>query len=181
MIYRRCCGKTKPNEIPSPRFWASTLQKLYSERHESIPLNSDIQKVYSSFKTIKIYRFPSQNAFGLIRYLPDHMLCTIHSKAPHLKNHLDTSVVFNPTQPALASNNTTLEKNKHVSSKGREKHIAKQKVSPRKSILEREPELVNPLKRIHKSSFNLTLGHRLPHPATLPKYPLKLQNHLHTA
>lgn len=44
----------------------------------------------------------------------------------------------------------------------------------------REPKLVHPLNRIHKSTFDLILGLNLPHPATFPKYPLKFQNDIYT-
>lgn len=41
-VFRKFAVKRKPNEIYSPRLWALTMQQLYSERREAIPLNSDI-------------------------------------------------------------------------------------------------------------------------------------------
>ena len=72
--------KRKPNKISILIFWAHTLQKLYSRRSEAIPLNSEIRRVYCSFKTIKTYRLLIQSTFGPIRCLPEHMLSTVPSK-----------------------------------------------------------------------------------------------------
>lgn len=47
--------KRKLNEIPSPILWALILQKLYPKRNEAIKLNSNVQEVYYSFKTIKAH------------------------------------------------------------------------------------------------------------------------------
>lgn len=95
--------KKKLNEILSLRFWALALQQLIFERHEAIPLNSDIWEVYCSFNTIKT----SKNSFGPIRQLLEHMLAIVPSESPHLKQHLEISVVFDPTQPAPISESTS--------------------------------------------------------------------------
>lgn len=99
--FRNFVVKGKLNEIPSPRFWALDLQLICSEIHEAISLKSDIREVYSSFKNIKTYMLPSQTIFGHIRRVPHYMLSIIPSNSPHLKHHLKTSVVFNPTKPVL--------------------------------------------------------------------------------
>lgn len=66
-----------------------------------------------------MYRLPSENDFGPIRCLPGHMLCNIPSKSPHFKNHLETSVMFDLTQPALVSDDTTSEEDRDAALEGR--------------------------------------------------------------
>ena len=69
----------KLNEISSPRFWALTLQQIYSDKGEPIPLTSDPPEVYFTFKLIKSYHLSSQTSFGPIRHLHQHMFGTLPS------------------------------------------------------------------------------------------------------
>lgn len=64
----------KSNEISSSRFWALTLQQIYTERCGLVPLMSDPPEVYYTFKFIKTYHLPKHFSFGPIRLLPQHML-----------------------------------------------------------------------------------------------------------
>ena len=51
--------KRKPHEISSHVFWALILQKLYKERQEPIPINTEPKEVFLSFKAIERYRLPN--------------------------------------------------------------------------------------------------------------------------
>nr|KAJ0190283.1 hypothetical protein LSAT_V11C800417130 [Lactuca sativa] len=46
----------KTHEISSPRFWALTIQQLYKEINEPIPISTIPEEVLLTFKTIKSYR-----------------------------------------------------------------------------------------------------------------------------
>ena len=69
--------KMKPQEISSPRFWALTLQQMYRERQEHIPITTKSKELFLSFKTIKTYRLLNQSSFEPTRRLPQHMLATL--------------------------------------------------------------------------------------------------------
>lgn len=122
--------KRKPNEISSSRLWALTLEQLYDEGLESIPLNSDLKEVCYSFKAIKTYRLPNQFTFKPICCLPQHMLAAVSSDSLYLKHYLATSVVYEPTQCTPISYDQPSDVNKPIFIGGRKKKMAKQKASP---------------------------------------------------
>lgn len=130
--FRKIAIKRKPNEISSPRIWALTIQQLYKERSEPIPVATILKEVYVTFKTIKHYLIPDQSSFRPIRHLHEHMLDIIPSGSINLKHHLETSVVYDSTQPAPISIEPTPEMAKHTSSGGKKKKSAKRKTSPSK-------------------------------------------------
>ena len=66
---------------------------------------------------------PNQPRFEAVRCLPQHMLSTITSDSPDLKHHLETSVVFDPMQPALVSDDLALKENIPTTLEGRKKLI----------------------------------------------------------
>ena len=115
------------NEIPSLRFWALTLQQLYSEHHEEIMLSSYIPKVYCTFKAIQTFRFLNQSSFGPVRRLPQHMLDVIPSDSLIKKFHLETLVLADLLNTTSIVDEQPSKVNRPTTSGFRQKKIAKKR------------------------------------------------------
>ena len=132
--------KRKPNEISSPIFWGLTIEQIFKELNVPISVSTIPPKVCVSFKLVKSYRILDQSSFSLVRQLMDNVLALIPSGSPFLKHHLETSVVFDPTQPAPVSVEPISEEATHTMSGPMVKKPAKQKASPTKPKPKRKPK-----------------------------------------
>ena len=128
--FRKFAINHKPHEISSPEFWALTIQQFYKECREPILINMILEEVFLSFKTIKSYSLLDQKSFGPIKRLLQHMLALILSESLYLKQHLETSIVFDPMLSTHVSFEPISDKGKAGSSRGNKKKAAKSKSSP---------------------------------------------------
>lgn len=124
----------------------------------------DPPEVYCTFKLTKLYRLPSQTNFCPIRHLPQYMLDILPSDSTYKLKHLeiseqvdllDPSQIFD-AQPSLGE--TQAKKGVCIKLKYKKRRAY--------SLLnlrpKRDPKLVNPLKMIHRSDSDLTLGQSKP-------------------
>lgn len=89
----------KTSKISSPRFQALTLQQIYLDRVELVPLMSDPPKLHFTFELIKSYCLPNHNSFGPIQRPPNHMLDILHSDSPQKSKHLEILTLVDPLSP----------------------------------------------------------------------------------
>ncbi|KAL7618681.1 hypothetical protein Lser_V15G04364 [Lactuca serriola] len=142
--------RRKDNEIPSPRFWALTLQQLYSDLGIPISTDSSEDEVYVSFKTIKSYRIPNQSDFGAIRRLPEHMLSILPSDSPFKAKHLADTDPTNPSVPTPSPSLFPSEREKLTSSRKKQlpKAINKRHAkSPTKTKASKKTKSVQPCEK----------------------------------
>ena len=168
------------NATLSLRFWALTIQQLYQERREPIPVYTIPKDVFLSFESIKTYHLQNQASFGTIHRLPEHMLVTLPSESLHLKHHLETSIICNPTQSTPISISPPRKWPSQYPLAERKRRLPKERLLPLNQKPKREPKSIVPLKRNLSKTFQLNLVILSPHLPTIPKYPSEFQNHVHT-